>query len=678
MFVLYAENNKLTVREKEPITSGSVNVYPVRFEFSEDWDGLERTAIFQAGCREKAVALVGGACTIPAEVLAEPGYYLMAGVYGKVGATVALPTVWANLGLILEGAISGETPEPSPLPDNWQEALNSKGDNLGYTDTGELGLYSGDKLLSSVPVAGGDGEAVPVPGPPGPQGPKGDPGPQGKPGPAGPQGPAGAPGADGEPGPKGDPGDSPYIGENGNWWVGDTDTGVAAAGSGEGGTQGPPGPKGDKGDPGEPGPTGPEGPRGPQGEPGPAGPEGPQGEPGLQGPTGEPGPQGEKGADATINGVNTLELVAGENIVLDQQGNRLTISSTGGGSGDTTAYLVRAPIGTIVVWSGSLDNIPTGWALCDGEEGRPDLRGKFVLGAGGTYNPGAAGGSEEVKLTVEQMPSHSHSSASSSVTSKVNGDSSGNRTAISELRYNYKSGETGGGQTHPNMPPYYALCYIIKVTVDQTDGVTREELTASLEMKQDVLTVGNGLNLDGNTLSVTTPVRGILTQEEFDALPGEQRNRGMYVITGGSSDGETSEDPPGEIYSTIATRIGTWIDKKPLYRRVITGLFTSPNSNQAQGFPEYSTKYLDIETVVRSDFFLKQKGLDDAINPWIPLPILNVSSSGSLSLTRVIYGEMRHNGINILRYEASPIDAYKNAPVYCILEYTKKSDQPEV
>lgn len=389
MFVLYADKTQLSVREKEPVTSGSVNVYSVQFEFSEDWEGLERTAIFQAGCREKAVALTGGACSVPAEVLPEPGYYLMVGLCGKQGESTVLPTIWANLGLILAGAVTGGAPEPTPPPEGWQEALNSKGDNLAYTDTGELGLYAGDKLLSSVPVLGG-GEVIPVPGPqgpegpPGPQGEKGDPGPQGEPGPAGPQGPAGAPGADGAPGPKGDPGDSPHIGENGNWWVGDTDTGVSAAGSSEEGTQGPPGPKGDKGDPGE------------------------------------PGPQGEKGADATINGVNTLELAAGENIVLDQQGNQLTISSTGGGG--TATYLVRAPVGTIVVWSGSVDDIPTSWALCDGQDGRPDLRGRFVLGAGGTYNPGAAG------------------------TVSADGDLA-----------------------------YYALCYIIKVTADPADIYSLEE-----------------------------------------------------------------------------------------------------------------------------------------------------------------------------------------------------------
>jgi len=117
MFVLYADKNQLAVREKEPVTSGSVNVYPVRFEFSSDWDGLEKTAVFQAGCKEIAVSLTGGACTVPAEVLSEPGYFLMAGVCGRQGESTVLPTVWANLGLISEGAVTGEAPEPAPPPE---------------------------------------------------------------------------------------------------------------------------------------------------------------------------------------------------------------------------------------------------------------------------------------------------------------------------------------------------------------------------------------------------------------------------------------------------------------------------------------------------------------------------------------------------------------------------------
>lgn len=104
MFVLYADKAQLDVRQREPITSGSENAHQLRFEFSPEWEGLEKTAIFQAGCAESAAALTGGACTIPPEVLKAPGYFLMAGVCGKAGETLVMPTVWANLGLILEGA----------------------------------------------------------------------------------------------------------------------------------------------------------------------------------------------------------------------------------------------------------------------------------------------------------------------------------------------------------------------------------------------------------------------------------------------------------------------------------------------------------------------------------------------------------------------------------------------
>ena len=103
------------------------------------------------------------------------------------------------------------------------------------------------------------------------------------------------------------------------------------------------GPKGDKGDKGDTGATGPKGDKGDTGE---QGPQGIQGERGLQGPQGERGIQGLKGdtgangLDAKINGVNTLTIEAGTNITLDQEGNILTINSTGGGSGGTSNYNV--------------------------------------------------------------------------------------------------------------------------------------------------------------------------------------------------------------------------------------------------------------------------------------------------------------------------------------------------
>lgn len=58
-----------------------------------------------------------------------------------------------------------------------------------------------------------------------------------------------------------------------------------------------------------------------------------------------------------------------------------------------TNYTNDFPSGGIILWSGSIISIPTGWALCDGQNGTPNLTNSFILGAGGAKNPGDTGGS---------------------------------------------------------------------------------------------------------------------------------------------------------------------------------------------------------------------------------------------------------------------------------------------
>lgn len=124
------------------------------------------------------------------------------------------------------------------------------------------------------------------------------------------------------------------------------------------------------------------------------------------------------------------------------------------------------PAGTIVDWSGAADNIPDGWALCDGTNGTPDLRGKFTLGAGPSYEVGATGGEETHKLTKEEMPAHSHtangfdSSFESSGTKRAKffGTLTSGGTVVSQT-----VGSSGGSQPHNNMPPYYVLAKIMKL-----------------------------------------------------------------------------------------------------------------------------------------------------------------------------------------------------------------------
>lgn len=128
------------------------------------------------------------------------------------------------------------------------------------------------------------------------------------------------------------------------------------------------------------------------------------------------------------------------------------------------------PIGSIVIWSGTVASIPTGWQLCDGTNGTPDLRDRFVVGArqdvgsiAETNVSGAltkTGGEAQHTLTIDEMPPHSHSyrywtawyfSGSSELGAKGSYDD------------NHQTSTVGGGKPHNILPPYYALCFIMKV-----------------------------------------------------------------------------------------------------------------------------------------------------------------------------------------------------------------------
>lgn len=159
MFILYANKTKLTVQKLEQVTSGSVNIYRVRFEFSTGWDRFEKIAVFRAGSISRSVVLDDTCtCFIPWEVLTTPGKHLMAGVYGTRNGDTVLPTVWANLGAIQQGATLGEDAHP-PTPDVWEQEHAKKGDSLSY-DGLNLSLMSGENTLSTVQIAGGDGGPV--------------------------------------------------------------------------------------------------------------------------------------------------------------------------------------------------------------------------------------------------------------------------------------------------------------------------------------------------------------------------------------------------------------------------------------------------------------------------------------------------------------------------------------
>lgn len=119
------------------------------------------------------------------------------------------------------------------------------------------------------------------------------------------------------------------------------------------------------------------------------------------------------------------------------------------GNLNVTGSFNYLPRGTIVAWYGH--NIPKGWALCDGNNDTPNLRGRFILGSGGTQGKWTFGGEETVRLTEAQMPSHSHTMLSA-------GEHSHSVQNIVQQINN-----TGGNQPHNNMPPYFVLDFIMKL-----------------------------------------------------------------------------------------------------------------------------------------------------------------------------------------------------------------------
>jgi len=141
------------------------------------------------------------------------------------------------------------------------------------------------------------------------------------------------------------------------------------------------------------------------------------------------------------------------------------------------------PSGMILLWSGSIGSIPTGYYLCDGSNGTPDLRNRFLVGAGDTYAVNATGGSADAIVV-----SHNHTATSTSTVTdpghnhtipNAQADAIGGSGAQPSYR---GSGSTststastgvtvatsttvatsGTSGTGANLPPYYALCYIMK------------------------------------------------------------------------------------------------------------------------------------------------------------------------------------------------------------------------
>ena len=217
-----------------------------------------------------------------------------------------------------------------------------------------------------------------------------------------------------------------------------------------------------------------------------------------------------------------ISNVTGANVTLFASNLQNSVATTKSASDKTTSVATTAfvhsviPTGIIVMWNSTAVSIPGGWQLCDGSNSTPDLRDRFIVGAGSTYSPAATGGSASVTLDATAMPVHAHSQSGTLTTNSAGGHTHGLTDPghlHSDRASGYASNGQGGGgdpsqklsnllstttgsattgisvnsavdhthtltlsgatataggsggttQPHENRPPYYALCYIQKM-----------------------------------------------------------------------------------------------------------------------------------------------------------------------------------------------------------------------
>lgn len=108
------------------------------------------------------------------------------------------------------------------------------------------------------------------------------------------------------------------------------------------------------------------------------------------------------------------------------------------------------PARMVVLWSGAIVDIPAGWYLCDGTHGTPDLRDRFVIGAGSTYAPNATGGTTQ----------HQHTGTTDGHYHTMPGGAAIDRGAVYDETVDIKT-DTFTTDLAANLPPFYALAYIM-------------------------------------------------------------------------------------------------------------------------------------------------------------------------------------------------------------------------
>jgi hypothetical protein len=262
---------------------------------------------------------------------------------------------------------------------------------------------------------------------------------------------------------------------------------------------------------------------------------------------------GTPGLNLTTTGVTAGTYggaVSVPQITVDAKGRITNLSSIPVNSTLNTLNL-GIPVGTIAMWSGPLNTVPDGWQIADGTNGTIDLRNRFVVGAGNTYAPGATGGSADSivpahthtatstsTFTGAALGTHSHGVTDNGHTHTVTNTGGAHNAAVPGGNYAAGSGFGGTAQgsasststtgisiqaqsagtpsgtvatstsistqgssaTNANLPPYYALYYIQKIT----DAVSINNPINYMATTGNIISGGNIVAASGNASVSTT------------------------------------------------------------------------------------------------------------------------------------------------------------------------------
>ena len=139
-----------------------------------------------------------------------------------------------------------------------------------------------------------------------------------------------------------------------------------------------------------------------------------------------------------------------------------------------TVSIAGVPTGLISMWSGTISNIPGGWQLCDGTNGTPDLRDRFIVGAGSNYSPTDIGGSKDAVVVNHDHPVTPAGTSFARFVVDDQGSGAeitiGVGTRAANLQRTVTTGDSGESGTNKNLPPYYALAYIMCISGSGSGG----------------------------------------------------------------------------------------------------------------------------------------------------------------------------------------------------------------